>query len=149
MQPRMRLGVVGVFVNSQGKLLLCQRAKEKGAWQFPQGGVDEGENLNQAIVREMKEELGTERFAVNFEGTETTEYFFPKDLASSIVKKFDGQIHHWFRLSFEGNAKPILSNSDHEFNDYQWINPEEALDLVVDWKREAYQKGLRLLKLLA
>ena len=53
-----RSNVAGILRNAQGRILVCERAQVEGAWQFPQGGVDEGESLDEALRRELWEEIG-------------------------------------------------------------------------------------------
>src|SRR5438067_8221410 len=55
---RYRLNVAAILQNREGKILVCERADATGAWQFPQGGVDEGETLEAALARELVEEIG-------------------------------------------------------------------------------------------
>jgi putative (di)nucleoside polyphosphate hydrolase len=147
--PRMRIGVVGVFLNSEGKVLVCQRANDLGSWQFPQGGVDEGESMDHALVREMKEELGTEKFKIVKKSEVLTKYFFPKNLNSSIIKRFDGQLHHWYLLEFLDGHGPNLQSADGEFNDCMWVDPIDAIERIIDWKQEAYREGLKSMGLIS
>jgi putative (di)nucleoside polyphosphate hydrolase len=53
-----RSNVAAILRNTRGEILVCERLNIPGAWQFPQGGVDEGETLEQALTRELREEIG-------------------------------------------------------------------------------------------
>ena len=53
-----RPNVAGLLVREDGKLLVCERSRQKGAWQFPQGGIDPGETATEAVKREVREEVG-------------------------------------------------------------------------------------------
>jgi len=140
-----RIGVVGVFIDSNSRLLVCERSNRRGAWQFPQGGMDPGETPEQAMIREAEEELGCNEFKI-LSGSQTmTQYDFPKEASFKIAKQYTGQKHHWFQLQFLNNCLPNLEQSDGEFCAYKWVNVEESLDKVVYWKKDAYRHGLKLL----
>lgn len=142
-----RFGVVGVFTNNDGSILVCERANMPGVWQFPQGGIDDGETADEAIRREVLEELGTGDFRVIYKADKITTYQFPKDATFELAKKFIGQKHYWYHLQFNIDARPDLTKSDGEFVDIKWVPISSALDSVVSWKWNAYVEGLRLLKI--
>ena len=144
---RLRKGVVGVFIDRDGKLLVCERSNIQDVWQFPQGGIDDGESEDQAITREMSEELGTQKFKIVQKSDIWTSYLFPKGSNFPIAKTHDGQIHCWFLLRFEDGVEPNLDASDGEFLAFRWVNLSEAVAGVVEWKRPAYIEGLRSLGL--
>src|SRR5262245_48121114 len=56
--PKLQQNVAAILRNSEGEILICERVNPRGAWQFPQGGVDEGETSEEAIARELWEEIG-------------------------------------------------------------------------------------------
>ena len=58
MERLYRPNVAGMMVRQDGKLLICERSGQKGAWQFPQGGIDPGETALEAVRREIGEEVG-------------------------------------------------------------------------------------------
>ncbi len=142
MNLKLRRGVVGVFTNNAGEVLIGERANEPGSWQFPQGGIDANEDFDQALVREMREELGTDQFSVLRSSDELTSYIFPRTLNSRIVKNYDGQTHKWYVLQFIGDACPRVDLCDGEFRAFRWLPAQEVLKLVVEWKRDAYRQGL-------
>lgn len=143
-----RYGVVGVFIDECRQLLVCERKNVPGSWQFPQGGIDEGENRLAALRREMTEELGTENFKILKEAEGLTTYDFPPDANFGIAKKFRGQKHFWFLLQFHPMQQPVLEKSDGEFVAFKWTSIARSLDEVVAWKKEAYKDGLNILGLL-
>ena len=59
-EPKLRANVAAILRNREGKILICERIQIWNAWQFPQGGVDDGETLEQALTRELREEIGIE-----------------------------------------------------------------------------------------
>lgn len=143
----MRPCVVAVFVD-KGRVLVGERFKEAGQWQFPQGGVEDGETHDQAAIRESIEELGSSAIEIVKKSTATTQYLFPKNLKSRIIKRYKGQIQVWYLMRFKDGAKPSLALAkDQEFSDFRWITPQDAITGVVEWKKQAYKEGLEMLGL--
>ncbi|MEY4631964.1 MAG: hypothetical protein RIQ81_2084 [Pseudomonadota bacterium] len=142
-----RQSVVGVFINDEGKVLLGERSDAPGAWQLPQGGVDPGESHDQAIVREMREELGVNGFDIIRRATEMCSYEFPPTLPAGIAKNFRGQEQQWYLLRFQDHKFPDLAAADGEFRAVAWQPVTAAIDGVIEWKRDCYRKGFRLLGL--
>lgn len=137
--------VVGVFINKEQKVLVAQRS-DYAAWQFPQGGVDEGESFADSLFREMKEEIGSDQFTI-LKSTETLlRYEFPPDLVAKLAKKYRGQEQKWFLCAFKkGHGPDLASASSHEFVKTKWVTPEEAVQAVVGWKKDVYRKALKAL----
>lgn len=150
MQARIyRSGVVGLFIDQQtGKVLVGMRSNTKG-WQFPQGGVDPGESLQDALYREMREEIGSDQFTILRSTERSYRYDFPPHMTAPIAKKFKGQDMNWFLCAFNAGAQPDLASaSDDEFTDLKWITPQEALDTIVEFKRGIYQEAMKYFGLL-
>lgn len=141
--------VLAVFQNTEGKVLVALRSDTK-MWQFPQGGVDFGESLKGALYREMKEEIGNDQFEILKELKETVCYDFPEDLKGPhISEKYRGQEQTWFLCKFkEGEGPKIEEITSDEFLECKWVDPIEALESVIHWKKESYHLGLNRLKLL-
>lgn len=53
-----RKAIAAVIIDNEGRILMCERRDISGAWQFPRGGIEEGENPETALTRELNEELG-------------------------------------------------------------------------------------------
>ncbi len=138
--------VLAVFTNSKGQVLVAERTSPRGAWQFPQGGIDDGEDPITALQREMHEELGVDHIEVVRQSIAPIRYDFPQELASPIAKTFRGQEQIWFLTKFFKGEGPSLQKATHkEFIGWEWVSPDEALKRVVSFKRDAYIKGLRSL----
>jgi putative (di)nucleoside polyphosphate hydrolase len=141
--------VVAVIRNQEGLVLAGERADAKDAWQLPQGGVDEGESADQALFRELREEIGTDRFKVLRKLPQMIRYEFPADLDSGPARKYCGQQQTWYLLEFLPDGKPKLELSDGEFQDIRWMKPDLLVQGIVSWKQAAYHEGLKALGLLS
>jgi putative (di)nucleoside polyphosphate hydrolase len=131
-----------VPVNEKGEILLFQRADHVNSWQFPQGGIDGDETEEEALHRELYEEIGVRGARVLRRGDFTTTY----DWIKGEKKGRRGQRHWWFLI--ELNAEPNLARGDGSFSSYEWVKPERAVERVVDWKQAATREGLRALRLI-
>ncbi|MBT3397711.1 NUDIX domain-containing protein [archaeon] len=110
--------VVGCFVEVDGKILLLHRQDHKpqgGTWGCPAGKVDEGENIGEAIVREVMEETGLNLPEANH---------FKKIFVRLPDYDF---VYHIFHSPFE--EKPEINLRSEEHKDFQWASPEDALGL--------------------
>ncbi len=140
---RYRLNVAAILQNGAGKILIGERADRSGAWQFPQGGVDPGETLEQALFRELWEEVSVKaQFCRVVEQRGPYVYLFG---GGKIVKGFHGKKQHYFRLSFSGAEADVEVKTAHpEFRAALWIDPEEfELGWLPKMKREMYREVFR------
>ncbi|MBP9708362.1 MAG: RNA pyrophosphohydrolase [Oligoflexales bacterium] len=141
--------VVGVFIDSQGQLLLGERSDLPGTWQLPQGGVEAGETHEMAIYREMHEELGVSKFEIINKIDSAVYYDFPPNLDSPLGKKFRGQSQIWYLLKFSEKIDLKQLNTKEEFRAYKWDSVANTIDQAIEWKKDVYNQGLRGLGLQA
>ncbi len=137
--------VLAVFTNDRGLVLVAERVTPKGAWQFPQGGIEAGESPEVAVIREMKEELGLEAHEIEIvrQAGKGIRYVWPGGFKGAYSKRFKGQDQIWFLLRLRGAAQPDLAlATDKEFVSTEWVSPKEALERIIEFKREAYVAGL-------
>ena len=139
-----RKNVALILERKSGKVLICQRSDCEESWQFPQGGVDEGEGPIEALHREVREEIVlSSKFYKIIEQREGYRYDF--DRRHAKWKHYLGQEQTYFRCRFNGKNKNInLGANKPEFTNYCWIYPDEFnLDWVADFKRQVYLEVFR------
>lgn len=138
---------VGIFLlNQEQKIFVGERIDTPGAWQMPQGGVDEDENIHVAAMRELAEEIGTNKAEIIMTAPEKLKYELPDHLIKNHWNgKYRGQEQTWIAARYLGSDSDINLNAHHppEFSDWKWIKPENCLDLIVPFKRELYKDVLR------
>lgn len=144
MERLYRLNVAGIFVDAKGKMLVAERNDFPGSWQFPQGGVDTGESLEEAFRREMEEELGIS--AGLYEIVERRggyRYAFPPGHRKREI--YTGQEQTYFRCDFVGDPARVRVDTAHpEFRSVRWIEPEEFQEAwLPDFKRAVYRQVMR------
>jgi|TARA_B100002051_G_C16621775_1_gene578665 putative (di)nucleoside polyphosphate hydrolase len=138
-----RNGVGIVVLNNENKVFVAKRIDNpKNFWQMPQGGVDEGEDLLNAAYRELKEETSIFSVKLIKEIEDWTQYDLPSKLIGIIWKgRYKGQKQKWFIFKFLGNDTEInIKTKNPEFLDWKWIEIGKITEIVVDFKKEVYQK---------
>jgi putative (di)nucleoside polyphosphate hydrolase len=149
-----RDNVGAVLFNAEGRVLVARRADmpnaegAAGGWQLPQGGVDPGEDLRIAVIRELAEEIGTDKAEIIAEHPHWLTYDFPPELAARgfrIAQRYRGQRQRWFALRFTGTDADIRLDADPhpEFDAWRWADIEELPTLAVAFKRPIYEELTR------
>lgn len=135
---------VGIALfNHDGKVFVGERIDTPGAWQMPQGGIDRGEDITQAALRELKEEIGINDADVIKIHEEPIRYDLPIDMIPRLWNgQYRGQEQTWVAMRFNGKDSDIILDADDhpEFSQWQWIDLDKTLNLIVPFKRETYQK---------
>jgi putative (di)nucleoside polyphosphate hydrolase len=137
---------VGLCIfNAEGKVFVGQRIdSQSDAWQMPQGGVDEGEDIHAAAFREMREEIGTDKAEIIRIHNHTIRYEIPDHVRLKLPwgRQYIGQEQTWVALRFTGTDADIkLDADDHpEFARYKWVDLKEVPDLIVSFKRDVYTR---------
>lgn len=133
---------VGVMLlNRAGLVFVARRIDTRAeAWQMPQGGIDRGEGLQEAALRELREETGVERVAVLAESRDWYRYDLPVEIAAEIWGgRYRGQEQKWFAMRFLGeDGEIVIDQPDPEFEDWRWIEIDELPRLIVPFKRAVY-----------
>lgn len=141
-----RYNVGVVLTNTAGQVFWGKRVNQEG-WQFPQGGVDEGESAEEAVFREMYEEIGVEQSQVTViaETKSWLRYKLPRKYIRESEPNFMGQKQKWFlmKLNAEDSAIRFDKGDKPEFDAWQWVTYWYPLRQVISFKREVYRRALR------
>ena len=145
----MRNGVGVIILNNENKVFVGKRKDNPvDKWQMPQGGVDEGEDYFSAMKRELKEETSIINVKILKELEGFFEYELPENLIGIIWKgQFRGQKQKWFIAEYLGADSEInLNTKNPEFIEWKWISPDELPKVIVDFKKNMYNKLLIKIK---
>jgi putative (di)nucleoside polyphosphate hydrolase len=144
---------VGIMLfNRDGKVFVGKRIDQTvEGWQMPQGGIDKGEAPRQAALRELLEEVGTDKAEIIAEMDDWVTYDLPEHLVGVAFKgKYRGQRQKWFALRFTGQDGDIdLTAHEPEFSAFQWVSLEALPDLIVPFKRDIYKAVIAAFQNLA
>ncbi|MEM1138622.1 MAG: RNA pyrophosphohydrolase [Pseudomonadota bacterium] len=131
-----------MLINPHGLVFAGRRLSDSlgEAWQMPQGGIDKNETPRKAALRELKEEVGTDKVTILAETTDWLSYDLPAPLlGKALGGRFCGQKQKWFALRFEGTDDDIdIATEEPEFDRWSWLEPEEVCRRIVDFKRPIY-----------
>ncbi len=139
---------VGVMLaNPRGHIFVAQRKdRDTDAWQMPQGGVDKGENIRDAALRELEEEtsIGAHLVSIEAETSGMIRYDIPLELVPHIWKgRYRGQEQKWYLMRFHGIDSQVDLETDHpEFTAWKWIAPDDLVGSIVPFKRAVYEQVL-------
>ena len=145
----LRLCVGIIVLNKENKVFVGKRIDNPtNKWQMPQGGVDHGENLVNAMKRELEEETSIRSIEILKELEEWTEYELPDYLLGKIWRgKYRGQKQKWFIVRFLGKDEEINLKTTHpEFIEWQWLDIENLPSVIVHFKKKVYEKLLPVIK---
>ena len=140
---------VGIMlINRDGLIWVGNRIQEVETgsaltWQMPQGGIDKGEEPEEAAFREMKEEIGTDKGRIIAETKDWLTYDLPPHLIGLALKgKYRGQKQKWFAMRFTGKDSDIdiAADKHQEFSEWTWVPLKELVELIVPFKRGVYEQ---------
>ena len=139
---------VGMMIlNNNKEILVGKRIDHpSGFWQMPQGGIDEYENPEEAVWREMMEEIGTNNVTLIKTSNQWLNYDIPNDTLKTLPwgHKYKGQTQKWFAFKFTGKDQDIdVGTTNPEFSEWKWINYQDIVDKIVPFKRSVYSKILK------
>ncbi|KAA6226368.1 MULTISPECIES: RNA pyrophosphohydrolase [unclassified Campylobacter] len=124
------------------KLFIAKRSDMENIWQFPQGGIDKGEDIKSALFRELKEEIGTDEIEIIAEYPEWLSYDFPAKVVHKMYP-YDGQIQRYFLVRLKQDAKINIHTKNPEFEDYRFVDMKEVFALTNHFKKKIYCKVLK------
>lgn len=134
-----------VLIGPDRRVLAARRTDTPDAWQMPQGGIDPGEDPQDAARRELAEETGVT--SIRYLGE--TEGWLHYDLPESLLGKawggrYRGQAQKWFAFAFTGSEAEIVLDGTHgEFDAWRWADPDELVANIVAFKRDIYRSVIK------
>ncbi len=140
-----RRGVGVALIDARGRVFVAQRIDTKEpAWQMPQGGIDKDETPRQAALRELHEEIGTDKARIIATTRTWLRYDLPPDLQSRVWKgKYRGQEQKWFLMKFLGSDADInIATAHPEFSAWKWLPFAQLPRVIVGFKRDIYKQVL-------
>ena len=142
---------VGMMIINDNKDILVGRRLDhpSGFWQMPQGGIDEDENPEEAVWREMMEEIGTNNAKLIRKSNQWINYEIPFETLQTLPwgKKYIGQTQKWYAFQFTGKDSDINVVTDSpEFSEWKWAKIDSIVDNIVPFKRNVYSKILEEFK---
>lgn len=138
---------VGIIVVGERKGVFWAKRIGQQSWQFPQGGIQEGETPEEALYRELYEEAGLEESAVQLQAVTRgwLRYRLPKRLVRKDEKRpCIGQKQKWFLLKLAGDEGSITfdASGSPEFDRWRWVSYWYPLGQIISFKREVYRRAL-------
>jgi len=143
---------VGIIIcNGDGKVFWARRVGGKDAWQFPQGGIDAGESPEQALFRELYEEVGLRAHQVEVLGQTDRwlRYHLPRQYwRKGPGPRCVGQKQKWFllRLRVSDSAIQLDAHGSPEFDHWEWVDYWHPINRVIHFKREVYRLAMQELE---
>ena len=137
-----------VLADTRGQVLWARRVGAQDAWQFPQGGINANESPEQALYRELHEDVGLNKGDVKI--LASTRGWLRYRLPERLVRKGQkplciGQKQKWYLLQICCDEKQIRFDCGDkpEFEGYEWVSYWYPVDQVVSFKREVYRRALK------
>lgn len=146
MADNYRDNVAAIIINKKKKVLMCEHVWIDDAWQLPQGGIEENEDPDKAILRELSEELGTDKFKIISKMEEKIKYQLPFYLKDKY--NLDGQEQLFYLVYFYGEDSEIRFDKQEkpEFKSFMWVEYEEPPIKVIYFKKLSYLKAIKHFK---
>ena len=139
-----RPGIGIMLLSRDGRVFVGHRVRMPAGlakWQMPQGGIDADETPRRAALRELKEEIGTDRADILAESRGWLDHDVPDEIADGIMAgQYRGNRQKWFAMRFTGTDADINLATEHrEFDAWEWVSPERLLELVAPFMHRLYR----------
>ncbi len=130
-----RQGSIGLILNQDNKVLIVQMNEyKKNEWRFPGGGIDKGEDAGSALLRELNEELGSDKFEIVAQSKFIAKFDWPDE---SIRKRYErkgeiykGQEQRQFLVNFSGSILDLKPDPN-ELKNVKWISLDELPEFFI------------------
>jgi putative (di)nucleoside polyphosphate hydrolase len=144
-RPNVAMIIVSENYPQKKEIFIAQRNDLTDIWQFPQGGIDKGEEVKEALFREMEEEIGTNKAEIIAEYPEWISYDFPDKIAKKM-KPYKGQTQRYFLLKLANDAMINLATEHPEFINYKFVDAKNVLDYTAHFKKPVYETVINYFK---
>jgi putative (di)nucleoside polyphosphate hydrolase len=144
-RPNVAMIIVSNNYPQKKEIFIAQRNDLSDIWQFPQGGIDKGEEVHDALYRELEEEIGTSEVKIIAEYPEWLSYDFPEKIAKKM-KPWKGQKQRYFLVKLKKKASIDINTKHPEFSDYKFVSVDDALGLSASFKKDVYEKVIKYFK---
>ena len=124
------------------EIFIASRIDISNAWQFPQGGIDDGESIKEALFRELEEEIGTRDVEIIAEYPTWVSYEFPPIIAQKMYP-YDGQKQKYYLVKLKKGAKININTETPEFSEYKFVSSKEIYEHITFFKRTVYKQVLK------
>jgi putative (di)nucleoside polyphosphate hydrolase len=148
-EKRYRPNVAAVILSSKYPLtceiFLGCRIDVYNAWQFPQGGIDKGESAKEALFRELKEEIGTDKIEIIAKYPSWVKYDFPEGSAKKM-KPYIGQKQRYYLVRLKKKAKINIDTKHPEFKSYKFVSTDKLMKHFKHFKKPIYKQVIKYFK---
>ena len=144
-RPNVAMIIVSNNYPEKKEIFIAQRNDLLDIWQFPQGGIDKGEEVEEALFRELEEEIGTCKAKIIAEYPEWISYDFPEKIAKKM-KPYKGQTQRYFLMKLKKSAEINLATKHPEFIDHKFVSVDDLLNHTAHFKKPIYETVLNYFK---
>jgi putative (di)nucleoside polyphosphate hydrolase len=144
-RPNVAMIIVSNNYPQKKEIFIAKRNDMSDVWQFPEGGIDQGEEVEEALFRELEEEIGTSKAKIVAQYPEWISYDFPPKIAKGM-KPYKGQTQRYYLLKLKKSAVINIQTKHPEFSDYKFVTIDEVLDLTASFKKPVYEKVIKYFK---
>jgi len=144
-RPNVAMIIVSNNYPEKKEIFIAQRNDLLDIWQFPQGGIDKGEEVEEALFRELEEEIGTSKAKIVAEYPEWISYDFPEKIAKKM-KPYKGQTQRYFLMKLKKSAVINLDTKHPEFIDHKFVSVDDLLDHTAHFKKPIYETVINYFK---
>ena len=144
-RPNVAMIIVSNNYPEKKEIFIAQRNDLLDIWQFPQGGIDKGEEVEEALFRELEEEIGTSKAKIIAEYPEWISYDFPEKIAKKM-KPYKGQTQRYYLLKLKKSAVIKLDTKHPEFINYKFVSVDDLLNHTAHFKKPIYETVINYFK---
>lgn len=144
-RPNVAAIILSAKYPAKCEIFIASRVDIDNAWQFPQGGIDEGESTKEALFRELEEEIGTKEVEIIAEYPNWVSYEFPPTIAQKMYP-YDGQKQKYYLVKLKKGAKININTELPEFSEYKFVPTKDIYEYITFFKRTVYKQVLKHFK---